>query len=192
MIVTREREKLLAAMVFFCQKTKHCHTLKLFKLLNLLDFEHFRQAGRTVTGLDYSAFEKGPVPADLWREMRDGPAADMTAALSIVAHKDEFTQAVTRRDIKPRAAFDPSVFTKRELAIMERVAEFFRDLRCEDMSEFSHYRRLPWRKVYRQGQGKGMHIPPELALESDPLDHDTAAIEHEELALRRDLIRGVA
>ena len=48
MIVTREREKLLNAMVFFCQKTKHCHTLKLFKLLNFLDFEHYRQAGRTV------------------------------------------------------------------------------------------------------------------------------------------------
>lgn len=51
MIVTREREKLLAAMVYFCHKTKHCHTLKLFKLLNLLDFEHYRQTGRSVRGV---------------------------------------------------------------------------------------------------------------------------------------------
>lgn len=191
MIVTREREKLLAAMVFFCQKTQHCHTLKLFKLLSFLDFEHYRQTGRTVTGLQYAAFEKGPVPADLWREMLDKPGSDLVAALSIAVTKDEFTGEVTRRDIRPRVAFNASLFSKRELAIMDRVAEFFRDLQGNDMSEVSHMRKFPWRKVYGRGEGRNKPIPVELALSSDSLVYDVPTIDAEEVELRSDLRRGV-
>lgn len=187
MIVTHEREKLLAAMVFFCQKTRHCHTLKLFKLLNFLDFEHYRQAGRTVTGLDYAAFERGPVPRRLWQEMSDGPAKDMRDALSIVAMKDEVTDQVVRRDIKARSPFNSSLFTRRELAIMERLAEVFRDVRGDDMSEFSHMKGLPWRKVWDKGAGRGRRIEPELALDAPPIDYDTPTIERDEITLREDL-----
>ena len=55
MFVSRDREKLLNAIIYFLRETKHCHTLKLFKLLNFADFEHFRQKGRTITGLEYRA-----------------------------------------------------------------------------------------------------------------------------------------
>ena len=191
MIVTREREKLLAAMVFFVQKTKHCHTLKLFKLLNLLDFEHYRQTGRTVTGLEYAAFDKGPVPAELWREIRDRPGADMQKAIIVVTNRDEVTSAVVRRDLRPRLPFNSGIFTKRELAIMDRIAEFFRDTKGDDMSEFSHMRGLPWRKVYARGAGRGKPIPVELALSSDSLDHERPTVEAEEIELRTDLRRGV-
>ncbi len=187
MIVSREREKLLNAMVFFCQKTKHCHTLKLFKLLNFLDFEHYRQAGRTVTGLDYAAFERGPVPRSLWQEMSKGPGADMRAALSIVAMKDEITDKVVRRDIKARVQFNRALFTRRELAIMDRLAEIFQDVQGDDMSEFSHMKGLPWRKVWDKGAGNGRKIAPDLALSAAPIDHDVPSIEPDEIALREDL-----
>lgn len=51
MFVSSTREKLINAIVFFAANTRHCGKVKLFKLLYLLDFAHFRETGRSVTGL---------------------------------------------------------------------------------------------------------------------------------------------
>src|SRR4051794_32133240 len=103
MFVSRDREKLINAIIFFSRNTKHCHTLKLFKLLSFLDFEHFRQTGRTVTGLTYAAWENGPVPPALFREIKDGVNGDLDAAVTIRDRRDEFSDKLLRRDIKPKA-----------------------------------------------------------------------------------------
>src|SRR5690348_5138749 len=125
MIVSHEREKLLQAIVFFSKHTKHCHTLKLFKLLNLLDLEHFRQTGRTVTGLKYYAWQQGPVPAELWHEIAKHPQRDLQQVVTISARKDSATNTVERRDIKPKVSFNKKVFTRREIEIMFRLALLF-------------------------------------------------------------------
>ena len=70
MFVSRNREKLLNAIIYFLGETNHSHTLKLFKLLNFSDFEHFRQTGRTITGLDYRALPMGPVPHEAIDEIK--------------------------------------------------------------------------------------------------------------------------
>lgn len=188
MFVSREREKLINAIVYFLRATKHCHTLKLFKLLNFADFEHFRQKGRTITGLEYRALPKGPVPTALFEELKRGGDKDLRMAVGLFDIKDEITDDLLRRDLKPRAEFEGKWFTKRELQILERVAEFFRDLLAEDMSEFSRAKRGPWATVYNGGKGKGAVIPPDLSLGVEPLVHDVPTIDREELDYRREFL----
>src|SRR5215472_1919492 len=101
-----QREKLVNAIIFFVSNTKRCHTLKLFKLLNFLDFEHFRQTGFGVTGLEYKAWPKGPVPSALWHEFKKGGSGDLRKAVSVVPIKDELSEALLRRVITARAPFD--------------------------------------------------------------------------------------
>jgi uncharacterized phage-associated protein len=192
MFVSRDREKLLNAIIYFLRETKHCHTLKLFKLLNFADFEHFRQTGRTIFGLEYRALPKGPVPTELFEEIKRGGGKDLKAAISLFEVKDEITDALLRRDLKPRAGFDKKWFSKREQRILDRVAEFFRELRAEDMSEFSHENKKPWSHVYNDGKGTGRLIPPELILDTKPLMHEVPTIESEELEYRKDLLRDIA
>jgi uncharacterized phage-associated protein len=192
MFVSHNREKLLNAIIYFLRETKHCHTLKLFKLLNFADFEHFRQKGRTITGLAYIALPKGPVPEALFEEIKRGGGKDLKAAVSLFEVKDEITDALLRRDLKPRVEFEKKWFTKRELQILERVAEFFRDLNAEDMSEFSHANKKPWATVYREGQGKGQSISPDLSLSAEPLVHDVPTIDREELRYRQELLQDIA
>lgn len=192
MIISREREKLIEAILYFCKGTRHCHTLKLFKLLNFLDFEHFRQTGRTVTGLDYAAWERGPVPGDLWRELKDRPGKDILDAMAVVSLRDETTGEVTRRDIKPKRPFNPDIFTKRELGIMARLSEIFSEARGDTMSDFSHFKRLPWRRVWDGGKGKYQPIPADLALDSEPLDPSAETVDRDDLRLLADLRRGIA
>lgn len=193
MFVSRDREKLLNAIIYFLGATSHCHTLKLFKLLNFSDFEHFRQTGRTIFNLDYRALPMGPVPTKLFDEIKRGGESDLKAAINLFPVKDDITDAVLRRDLKVRGKFDKQYFSKRELRIIERIAEFFRDLKADDMSEFSHRKGEPWRAIYGpKGEGTGKLIPPDLSLNAEPLIKDAPIISREELEDRRDALRDIA
>lgn len=187
MIVSLDREKLLNAIIYFVRETKYCHTLKLYKLLHAADFEHFRQRGRTITGLTYEAWENGPVPPALFREIKEGGKSDLRKVTSIVDVKDEITKKLDRRDFIPRVQFDRSVFSGRELKILDRVAEIFKDARGETMRDFSHFKGLPWKAVYGKGEGSGKTIPPDLSLKSEPLMSEKPTIERAELDFRREL-----
>jgi hypothetical protein len=207
MLVTREREKLLSAIIYFVRSTKHCHTLKLFKLLNFLDFEHFRQTGRTVTGLHYSAWPMGPVPDELWHEFAAGGKPDLNSVITIIEDDGQPSRAALRtvddeeweggkkayrkRMLKPKRPFDRSIFTKRELLIMDRLSEFFKEFRADDMKEFSHMKRLPWKRVFGTGEGKGHPIPPELSLESQPIINEMPTIDEDERRYRELLLSGM-
>src|SRR5690348_10199025 len=100
MIVSRDREKLINAIIYFLNNTKHCHTLKLYKLLNFSDFEHFRQTGRTITGLTYKAWQKGPVPTDLHAEIKRNGQEDLRRAIALYEVKDDITDELLKREIK--------------------------------------------------------------------------------------------
>jgi hypothetical protein len=59
MIVTHHREKLINAIIYLADHTRYCGKTKLLKLLYFLDFSHFKQTGKSVTGLDYFAWQMG-------------------------------------------------------------------------------------------------------------------------------------
>lgn len=185
MFVSHSREKLVNAIIFFVEHTKHCHTLKLFKLLNFLDFEIYRQTGFPSIGLTYKAWENGPAPAELWHELQKGPHADLAAAVAIFPVRDNHTDKVLRRDIKSKRAFDPKYFSKRELALLKNLAEVFQETSGDDMSDFSHVKGLPWRKVWNGGKGKSREIPYELSLESQAILGNAPTITSDEHAFRR-------
>ena len=162
-----QREKLLQAIVFFVKNTRACHKLKLFKLLYFLDFKIYRETGRTVTGLQYFAWPKGPVPNKLFDEFK-APSPDMTAVATIRATTEDDPGFGKRLIITPRRAFDDGCFTNRELEEMKRLAEVFRDADSGLMSDSSHLPGQPWRQVYeieRKHQGP---IAYKLALDSRP------------------------
>lgn len=156
-----QREKLLQTIVYFVKNTEHCHKLKLFKLLFLLDFEIYRQTGKSTTGLRYSAWPNGPVPEQLFNEFRK-PPDDMTAMMQVRV-ADEFD----RLDLTPRGGFSEACFTRRELREMQRLAEVYRDAIGSSMIAVTHDRHGPWKQVYI-AEGKPRFIPYSLALNDQP------------------------
>lgn len=188
LFISNQRAKLLNAMVFFVRSTKRCHTLKLFKLLNFLDFEHYRQTGRSVTGLEYKAWPQGPAPAALWRELHE-PAADMQQAVAVIQVKDDLTGAPLRRDIIPRAQFDQTYFTPREMEIMNTLAYMFAETPGEDMSQISHARNLPWDIVFAGGSGSGRVIPYSIATEAGTIIGAMPSLSKEDSAMSEEIRR---
>lgn len=163
MIVSHEREKLIQAIVYFANHVKYCGKIKLIKLLYLLDFEHFRQTGRSVTGMDYRAWKMGPVPFSLYREW-DAPEPDLATAIDVVPEKvfDHTLELVV-----PKVDFDDSHFTKRELRIMGDLAARFRDSLSKPMIDVTHAELGPWETIWDGGRGNGERIPYPLALAMD-------------------------
>jgi uncharacterized phage-associated protein len=162
-----ERQRLLQAVVFFASRTQHCGKIKLFKLLYLLDFEHFRQTGKSATGLDYAAWKFGPVPIELMEEWEDlGP--DLAALVHIVGEQvfDHERQAVK---VNEGVEFDPEPFSPRQLRIMQALADEHRPAFSPKMIDVTHAQNGAWDRVWQDGKGAHRPIPYELAIgEADP------------------------
>jgi uncharacterized phage-associated protein len=162
MRVPHEREKLINAMVFFAKNTNNCGKIKLFKLLYLLDFNHFAETGLSVTGLEYRAWEKGPVPRALYAEW-EAMRPDMGTAIEI---KQTLVGDYYRQTVLPQVDFDPSHFTKRELRILTRLAEEYRDYTAQPMVDTTHVANGAWAQVWKK-PGNDNVIPYELAVSAD-------------------------
>lgn len=162
-----ERQRLLQAVVYFASSTKNCGKIKLFKLLYLLDFEHFRQTGKSATGLDYQAWKFGPVPVELMAEWEDlGP--DLAGLVDIVEEKIiDFERQAVR--VKDGVAFDSEPFSPRQLRIMRELSERYRDTYSAKMIDVTHAQNGAWDRVWQNGDGAFHAIPYELAIgQADP------------------------
>lgn len=163
MLITHERDKLINAIVYFARNTRYCGKIKLFKLLYLLDFEHFRQTGRSVTGLIYSAWKYGPVPAALAQEW-DELEPDLATAVAISPQQ---VIDYERQTVVPLAEFDDSYFSRRELRIMAELANRYGDEYSPKMIDVTHAENGAWVKVWNDGKGFNQRIDYDLALADD-------------------------
>lgn len=164
MLITHEREKLIEAVIYFAQNTKFCGKVKMFKLLYFFDFEHYKLTGRSVTGLKYSAWDMGPVPVALFEEI-ESPQPDLAEAL-------EISEIPTYRghpmlSFKPIKEFDAELFSRRELKLLESLANEYHSTKSEDIIEATHLENLPWDRVYRKESSPRAEIPYEYALRND-------------------------
>ena len=167
-MIDRTNERLIHAMVFFIKKTKHCYKLKLFKLLYFLDFEHFKQTGRSVTGLEYFAWKMGPVPKSLYSKIKNPAKLKKFFAFTPERFFDsDFTNDKVMR-ISPKINFDKNLFSKRESRIMNHLADLYKGLKSKDMTAISHDKKGPWYKVFKEENRPQQIIPYEYALDNSP------------------------
>jgi uncharacterized phage-associated protein len=164
-VANANRNRLINTVVFFAENTLGCGKIKLFKLLYLLDFEHFRQTGKSVTGFEYQAWKFGPVPIDLmeeWEEMN----ADLAAVIHIAPEKviDHTRQTVK---VNKGITFDGDDFTPRQLGIMKSLAQRYKDTLSPAMIDVTHEQNGAWDKVWQNGQGAHQSIPYEMAVAAD-------------------------
>ncbi len=159
MIITHHREKLINAIIYFARNTKYCGKTKLLKLLYFFDFSHFKKTGKSVTGLDYYAWEMGPVPKDLFEELSGNMKPDMTAAIQDLP-EEGFQQ------IQPKKKFDNQYFSNKEMKLLDDIAFIFKDAKAEAMVETSHLKNEPWDRTFKE-KGDFKKIDYMLAVDSE-------------------------
>ncbi len=165
------RRKLLQAIVFFAANIKRLNTTKLAKLLYYFDFDHFKATGYPALGLSYYAYPQGPLPLGVWREIvSDRMPDDLAQVITVVTEKFEkgFEECEERHiKLKPRVSFEAGLFTPREMAILNRLAEIYRDQDTSIFIDASHEQGGPWQRTLR---GKGQKEIIDYLLEVDDED----------------------
>lgn len=178
-----ERERLLQAVVFFAGRTEACGKIKLFKLLYLFDFEHFRQTGRSATGLDYHAWKFGPVPVELMSEWEDMPP-DLRRLVHVeIERAGHFERQAVR--LNDGITFDPEPFSPRQLRLLEDLAGRYRAANSERMIDLTHEQNGAWDQVWHGGAGAYKPIPYSLAIDAGHPEADVVREIADEQALYR-------
>lgn len=169
------RDRLINAVLYFAENTRSCGKIKLFKLLYLMDFEHFRLTGKSITGAEYSAWKMGPVPTVLYDEWED-PDADFAEAVGIVYEQQiDFV----RQTVVAKREFDDSEFTPRQLGVMAALAAKYRNVQSVKMIDVTHAENGAWTKVWQEGKGRSKPIPYELAISEETENRDAILQIHE-------------
>ncbi len=167
MLLLHEQDKAYNAIKYFSEQTIVCEKKKLFKLLFFLDFEHFAQTGRSVTGYTYQAWRRGPVPVELFREINN-PGADLLANFEIEQGPSDYDSLCLRA----KTEFDPKYFSRRELKLMQDIADRFYDKTGGEMEQFTHREGTPWQRVYEVEGREGHQIPLSYQLDYEDADDE--------------------
>lgn len=166
MTEARRREKLINAIIYFADNTNFCHKLKLMKLLYYLDFWHFKEVGRSVTGLSYKAWKMGPVPPTIYHQIEPENNPDDFKKSFFVENEEFKNKNGHCLKIVPIKKFNTNIFSKRELKLLERVALIFKDAKATDMTDSTHLRNSPWYKTQKD-KGEDAWIDYLLALDDE-------------------------
>jgi uncharacterized phage-associated protein len=160
----RRIERTTNLILYFATNTQSCTKTKLMHLLYMLDFEHFKATGRSVTDELYCALASGPVPNQLYWELNlpAGIPSFLDGSLLLVGKEKGEGQFV------PLVPFIDDDLTRRQLTLMERLAAQYYSDTGEALATAVCAKGTPWDRIFRGGCGQCAHIPYELALEDSP------------------------
>lgn len=147
-----QNERIKNTVVYFLKHAEVKDDIDLFKLLYLLDFGHFSQTGRSVTGLDYEAWQVGPVPPEL------------ITKLHIL--KADFAE------LGSNVEFDKATFTPEQMDIMEALCQRYPKNLPRPPIDITREQNGAWSTVWDKGKGEHMLIPYELSIPDDEPNRD--------------------
>ena len=127
-------EKFTEMIVFFSEKIEPFKT-KMNKLLFYADFLMFKQSCFSISGVRYRAIEMGPVPNNfqsIFEYLENNNFIDIQYT--------QFPQGYTGEQFKARKEkpFNQAVFSETEIAVLNKVAEVFKESSTNNIIETSH------------------------------------------------------
>lgn len=151
-----QKERFLNAVCFFASQHSRrtgqtAFQTYIYKYLALFDFAMLEQDGQPALDIDYKAFERGPVPDDLYSDKQDTSHYQFMK----VAGRDGEPLYVINPLVEP----DLSYFSAEEISVMEGIlAEFAHPgVTTQELIDATHARIIAWKKAWdRRGVHKSM------------------------------------
>ncbi|MFZ1749425.1 MAG: type II TA system antitoxin MqsA family protein [Saprospiraceae bacterium] len=134
-------EKFTEMVVYFAEQIAPFKT-KMNKLLFYADFLMFKHTCFSISGVRYRAIDMGPVPNNF------------QSIFEYLANKDEidiytteFAGGYTGEQFKAKKErkFNPNIFSKEELTVLDRISTVFKSTSTNDIIESSHLEEA-WKK----------------------------------------------
>lgn len=161
--------------MYFTKELNHPTKTNIFKMLYFSDIKHFKEVGRSISGLEYFAWDYGPVPKQLYEEMKDDKLPeDMRKFLGTNIKIDDYDENVKEVSFIARKKPDMNVFSKRERSILEEVAFTYKNTAPGITSKITHTDDPLWNKTIKE-KGKYEKIDYLAALGGEAkIDIETA------------------
>lgn len=122
----------LREMIAFFTSLPDMYATKLAKLMFYVDFLHYREHTTSITGLAYAHAPRGPIP-DKYERIRDDVEEN-----GIVEIEERLGDDWSGEVLVARRPADLGVFTARETAVLQAVAECLGRRTSRVLSELSH------------------------------------------------------
>ncbi|MCB0581763.1 MAG: SocA family protein [Phaeodactylibacter sp.] len=151
--MTKEQiEKIGNLMTWLSQIIPSLYLTKLLKLLYLVDENAVKQVGTPITWLTYKAWQFGPVPTVVYNDISFDDTrifGDFIKAIREELRIPDTYQGKGYR-IEPNKALDKSVFSPKEVAIIQEVISHYGDKSTNEIVELLHSEHSLWDRVYQE------------------------------------------
>ncbi len=138
------------------------YQMHIYKFLAFVDFYSVKERGKPIFGLNYIALKNGPVPPDLYEEMKRVKNIKLYPYYKVIAedNKKKFAPLENKK-------LNLDYFAKNELKIIDKVLYILieESLNTFHYSEASHQKIKAWRKAFAKGQGTPMKYEDEITNE---------------------------
>jgi len=148
-------KKIANALIFFIDSdVKNLGITKLMKLFFYADKYHLEAYGKPIFNHTYQKLPRGPVPTWLYSIIRTAVSGfwdyDFESEVEVFNHYIGAGEIVNGKYIQitfsKKQDFDSKFFSKSQLKILEKVANEFKDITANKISEKSHTTRA-WQSV---------------------------------------------
>lgn len=124
------KEKIYNIILFFADKA--ILKTKLLKEMFYADFIYYKNSCQSITGLEYSKLQFGPVP-DQFEKILTNVANE-----NIIDYGFSIKGDYECYNIKAKQSFNKDIFNEEELKILEKVKNRFKDYSSKNIVDFSH------------------------------------------------------
>ena len=122
--------KVYNMILFFAQKM--VLKTKLLKEMFYADFLFYKEYGLSITGLEYAKINLGPVPDQFEEIINDCTKNDL------INYEIEFQNNFEYHEIFSKKNYNKEEFSKKEIEILNKVKDYFKDFTSSEIVEFSH------------------------------------------------------
>lgn len=124
------KEKIYNVILYFANKT--VLKTKLLKEMFYTDFLYYKKNCKSITGLEYTKLQFGPVPDQFESILNECLKKKM------IEYRIEYNNQYESHNISACKKFDSSIFDEEELKILQQVKEKFKDFTSKEIVDFSH------------------------------------------------------
>ncbi|MCA0238149.1 MAG: SocA family protein [Bacteroidetes bacterium] len=150
-------DKIGTVVRHFAAQIPHLSLTKLLKLLYITDETAMRETGTLITWLEYRVWKRGPVPAEIYQEIKHGEKFIIGKHLVSL---DEYIQ-VTRQDsprrpgqeevfITAKGADNLSILSAYEVELLNRVIQRFGHMNAAELIDYLHEEGSLWHKAVQE------------------------------------------
>jgi len=150
-------DKIGTVVRHFAAQIPHLSLTKLLKLLYITDEMAMRETGTPITWLEYRVWKRGPVPAEIYQEIKHGEKMTIGSHLVSLDNYIQIKRQESPRRLGQEEVFietkgedDLSMLSGYEVELLNRVIKQFGNMNATELIDFLHEEGSLWHKAVQE------------------------------------------